>query len=136
MKKINTIFLTIADTVSYAMGTPGNIIFWLIVVGIWFHYGPVIAKSHFMPAWFTSNPFNFPLNTVTTLVEMFVGFLVAASANRIARLNKELMEKQNQLIEKIINLENQLLQEEITIEKEIVQTPSIDINQQHIISTV
>lgn len=120
MKRINNIFLTVADTVSYAMGTPGNIIFWIILVGLWFSYGPIIAKSSFLPSWFTSNMFNFPLNTVTTLVELFIGFLVAASANRNERVNKEMIGKQNQLIEKVVNLENQLLQKEENIEEKIL----------------
>lgn len=119
MKKINDIFLTIADKVSYIMGTPINIIFWLLTVGLWFYFAPIIAKSSFLPNWFISNEFNFPLNTVTTLLELFIGFLVGASANRSERLNKEMIAKQNQMLEQIVSLQNQLLKEEITIEEDI-----------------
>ena len=34
-----------------------------------------------LPAWFTSTGYNFPLNLITTVAELFIGFLVAAAAN-------------------------------------------------------
>jgi hypothetical protein len=37
------------------------------------------------PPGFTSNGFNFPLNTVTTIAELYIGFLVGASSNRSER---------------------------------------------------
>lgn len=110
--KLNNVFLTVADKVSYAMGTPGNIIFWLIAVGIWFYFGPTIAKSSFLPDWFTSNAFNFPLNTVTTLAELYIGFLVGAASNRAERRNKEMIEKQNQMLELLINYQEKEIREE------------------------
>lgn len=94
------------------MGTPGNIIFWLIAVGIWFYFGPTIAKSSFLPDWFTSNAFNFPLNTVTTLAELYIGFLVGAASNRAERRNKEMIEKQNQMLELLINYQEKEIREE------------------------
>lgn len=78
-------FQRVADRVSYLMGTPGNIILWIIGVGTWIALGPEIAKSNFLPDWFTSNSFNFPLNTVTTIAELYIGFLVGASSNRSER---------------------------------------------------
>lgn len=80
-----TFFQRLADKVSYAMGTPTNIIIWLLAVGIWIAMGPFIAGRHFLPDWFTSNSFNFPLNTVTTIAELYIGFLVGASSNRSER---------------------------------------------------
>ncbi|HXW87217.1 MAG TPA: hypothetical protein VEJ42_03070 [Streptosporangiaceae bacterium] len=78
-------FQRLADRVSFGMGTPTNIIVWIIAVGAWIALGPVVAKHNFMPAWFTSNSFNFPLNTVTTIAELYIGFLVGASSNRSER---------------------------------------------------
>ena len=80
-----SLFQRVADRVSYLMGTPGNIILWVVAVGTWIALGPEIAKSSFLPDWFTSNSFNFPLNTVTTIAELYIGFLVGASSNRSER---------------------------------------------------
>jgi len=80
-----SLFQRIADKVSFGMGTPQNILVWIVAVGAWIALGPVIAKHNFMPAWFTSNSFNFPLNTVTTIAELYIGFLVGASSNRSER---------------------------------------------------
>ena len=80
-----SVFQRVADTVSYAMGTPANIIIWLLAVGTWIAFGPYIAGHNFLPNWFTSNSFNFPLNTVTTIAELYIGFLVGASSNRSER---------------------------------------------------
>jgi low affinity Fe/Cu permease len=80
-----TLFQRIADKVSYGMGTPQNILIWLAVIIAWVALGPFIANHNFIPAWFTSNSFNFPLNSVTTVLEMFIGYLVGASANRSER---------------------------------------------------
>ena len=80
-----SLFQKIADRVSFAMGTPTNIIIWLLAVGTWIAFGPYIAGHNFLPAWFTSNSFNFPLNTVTTIAELYIGFLVGASSNRSER---------------------------------------------------
>jgi uncharacterized membrane protein len=82
-------FVRVADRVSYAMGTWQNIVVWLVLVGTWFALGPYIAHHSILPAWFTSNDFNFPLNTVTTIAELYIGFLVGASTNRTERHNRE-----------------------------------------------
>ncbi len=80
-----SLFQRVADRVSFAMGTPTNIVIWLLAVGTWIAFGPYIAGHNFLPAWFTSNSFNFPLNTVTTIAELYIGFLVGASSNRSER---------------------------------------------------
>lgn len=84
-----SVFLKIADYVSAAMGRPTNIIIWLIAVVAWtgtFAFGSShIASGTWLPAWFTSQGFNFPLNLVTTVAELFIGFLVAAASNRSER---------------------------------------------------
>jgi low affinity Fe/Cu permease len=83
-----SVFDRIADYVSAAMGRPLNIAVWLVLVAGWtvlFASGLVNASGTFLPGWFTSQGFNFPLNLVTTVAELFIGFLVAAAANRSER---------------------------------------------------
>jgi len=90
------------------MGRPTNIMVWLVLVVGWtllFAVHVVSANANFLPGWFTGTAFNFPLNLVTTVAELFIGFLVAAAANRSER-NLELtlaaiaeQEKQIELVE-------------------------------------
>jgi low affinity Fe/Cu permease len=83
-----SIFDRLADYVSAAMGRPANIMVWLVLVAGWtglFAAHIVSANANFLPAWFTGTAFNFPLNLVTTVAELFIGFLVAAAANRSER---------------------------------------------------
>jgi low affinity Fe/Cu permease len=83
-----SIFDRIADYVSAAMGRPTNIIVWLVLVVGWtllFAFHVVSANANFLPDWFTGTAFNFPLNLVTTVAELFIGFLVAAASNRSER---------------------------------------------------
>jgi low affinity Fe/Cu permease len=80
------LFLTFANWVSEAMGRPTNIAFWFVLVVLWTLIfalgGPHLASGTWLPAWFTSTGYNFPLNLITTVAELFIGFLVAAAANR------------------------------------------------------
>lgn len=97
-------FTDFADWVSSAMGTPENIIAWLGIVGAWFllfALFPNLANSNFLPSWFTSNTFNFPLNSITTLAELYIGFLIAAAANRVEKRNWQLHQNMMKLLEMI-----------------------------------
>lgn len=89
-----SVFERVADYVSAAMGRPVNIVVWLFLVIAWtalFASGVVPASGSFLPGWFTSQGFNFPLNLITTVAELFIGFLVAAASNRSERnLNRTL----------------------------------------------
>jgi low affinity Fe/Cu permease len=80
------LFLRFANWVSEAMGRPSNIAFWFVLVVCWTLIfalgGPHLASGTWMPNWFRSTGYNFPLNLVTTVAELFIGFLVAAAANR------------------------------------------------------
>ena len=84
-----SLFQRIADRVSYGMGTPTNIAVWIVLVVGWtllFAFGGTrIASGTWLPVWFTSTGFNFPLNLVTTVAELYIGFLVGASSNRSER---------------------------------------------------
>jgi low affinity Fe/Cu permease len=79
-------FLRFANWVSEAMGRPTNIAFWFVLVVVWTLIfavgGRHLASGTWLPAWFTSTGYNFPLNLITTVAELFIGFLVAAAANR------------------------------------------------------
>ncbi|HXW35940.1 MAG TPA: hypothetical protein VEJ87_15300 [Acidimicrobiales bacterium] len=74
------------DWVSEAMGRPLNITFWFVAIVAWtfiFAFGsPHLASGAWLPAWFTSTGYNFPLNLVTTVAELFIGFLVGTASNR------------------------------------------------------
>jgi hypothetical protein len=83
-----SLFQRAADKVSYGMGTPLNIGIWIVLVVGWtliFALHVVNARGTFLPAWFTSTGYNFPLNLVTTVAELYIGFLVGASSNRSER---------------------------------------------------
>jgi hypothetical protein len=84
-----SLFQRVADKVSYGMGTPTNIAIWIVLVAGWtllFAFGGSrIASGTWLPVWFTSTGFNFPLNLVTTVAELYIGFLVGASSNRSER---------------------------------------------------
>jgi hypothetical protein len=84
-----SLFQRVADKVSYGMGTPTNIAIWIVLVVGWTLLfavgGAKIASGTWLPAWFTSTGFNFPLNLVTTVAELYIGFLVGASSNRSER---------------------------------------------------
>jgi low affinity Fe/Cu permease len=100
-------FLRVADKVSDAMGRPANIIFWLLAVIGWtliFALSKDLAKGTFLPSWFTSQGYNFPLNLVTTVAELFIGFLVAAATNRVERANDRVMAR-IEAMEKVVLLE-------------------------------
>ena len=79
-------FLKFANWVSEAMGKPTNIAFWFVLVVAWTMVfalgGRYLASGDWLPLWFTSTGYNFPLNLITTVAELFIGFLVAAAANR------------------------------------------------------
>ena len=84
-----SVFQRVADWTSAAMGRPTNIMIWLVAVIAWTLTfalgGPHIASGDWLPAWFTSQGFNFPLNLITTVAELFIGFLVGAASNRSER---------------------------------------------------
>jgi low affinity Fe/Cu permease len=80
-----SVFERVADYVSAAMGRPTNIVVWLVLVIAWTALGPYLARHPFLPAWSVSTGWNFPLNLITTVAELFIGFLVAAASNRSER---------------------------------------------------
>lgn len=124
-RTFNDKFVDFADKVSYGIGTPLNIGFWIFACFAWFAIfviHPELANKNFMPSWFTSTSFNFPLNTVTTLMELYIGFLVAAATNRAQRALTKLfnhmlhvMEQQDRMEKSMVELmdENTRLTNEV-----------------------
>ena len=84
-----SVFERVADYVSAAMGRPVNIMVWAVAVIGWTLLfalgGHKLQSGSFLPPWFVSLGYNFPLNLTTTVAELFIGFLVAAAANRSER---------------------------------------------------
>jgi hypothetical protein len=123
-------FAHIADRVSYAMGTWQNIVVWIILVGTWFALGPYLAHHSVLPAWFTSNNFNFPLNTVTTIAELYIGLLVGASTNRTERHNRsqaDPMETLENPIHKELKRNTEITDHAQTITKQVqAQVPLLE----------
>jgi uncharacterized membrane protein len=123
-------FVRIADRVSYAMGTWQNIVVWIILVGTWFAFGPYLANHSVLPSWFTSNNFNFPLNTVTTIAELYIGFLVGASTNRTERHNRgqaDRMEALENLIHTELKRNTEITDNAQTIAEEVkAQVPLLE----------
>lgn len=105
-------FLRFANWVSEAMGRPTNIIFWFVAVLGWtfvFAFGgPHLASGNWLPPWFTSTGFNFPLNLITTVAELFIGFLVAAAANRSQTALSALLAHIRAGVERDIAMESQV----------------------------
>jgi low affinity Fe/Cu permease len=92
-----TAFDRFADWVSEAMGRPLNIVFWFILVVAWTLIfalgGHKLSSGTWLPTWFTSQGYNFPLNLITTVAELFIGFLVATAANRAQNALTALLDK-------------------------------------------
>jgi len=107
-----SVFLKVADYVSAAMGRPTNIMIWLVAVIAWtavFAFGGRhIAGGTWLPAWFTSQGFNFPLNLITTVAELFIGFLVAAASNRSERNLETTLARLSQQDQQIADVESRL----------------------------
>jgi low affinity Fe/Cu permease len=92
-----TAFDRFADWVSEAMGRPLNIAFWFVLILAWTLIfalgGPTLSSGTWLPTWFTSQGYNFPLNLITTVAELFIGFLVATAANRAQNALTALLDK-------------------------------------------
>jgi hypothetical protein len=103
------LFQRVADKVSYGMGTPLNIGIWVVLVVGWtllflVDRNPHVQDGSFMPAWFTSTGYNFPLNLVTTVAELYIGFLVGAASNRSERNLEDTLGQIEQLENKLAGL--------------------------------
>ena len=73
------------------------------------------------PGWWYGTFYNLPLNLVTTVIELFVGFLIAAAANRVEKRNKELQEIQVSILKHIEQIAGGEDEEIKQIEQEVKQ---------------
>jgi low affinity Fe/Cu permease len=108
-----TAFDRFADWVSEAMGRPFNIAFWFVLVVTWTLIfalgGPKLSSGTWLPTWFTSQGYNFPLNLITTVAELFIGFLVATAANRAQNALTALLDKIDMQEEQIEGTETNIV---------------------------
>ena len=120
-----SLFLRFCDWVSTVMGEPPNIIFWLVLVVGWtliFAFGLVGANSNFLPSWFTGTAYNFPLNLLTTVAELFIGFLVAAAANRSQRVLSTIIDGIRTVLDQVedgVEAQKLLIQQNIDLTAEV-----------------
>jgi hypothetical protein len=122
------LFQRVADKVSYGMGTPLNIAIWVVLVVGWtllflVDRNPHVQSGSFMPAWFTSTGYNFPLNLVTTVAELYIGFLVGAASNRSERNLEDTLAQIETLENKLATLiqENTDLTNEVKSDTDLLQ---------------
>jgi uncharacterized membrane protein len=134
-----SLFQKLADKVSFFMGTPLNIGIWVVLVVAWvliFALKLVNAQGTFLPAWFTSTGFNFPLNLVTTVAELYIGFLVGASSNRSERHLENTLDGLGQVennITALITENNDLTKEVADLTRKIaLQTSLLDEIHRHV----
>jgi low affinity Fe/Cu permease len=120
-----SLFLRFCDWVSTVMGEPPNIIFWLVLVVGWtliFASGIVGSNSNFLPHWFTGTAYNFPLNLLTTVAELFIGFLVAAAANRSQRVLSTIIDGIRTMLDQVeagVEAQKALIQQDIDLTTEV-----------------
>lgn len=98
-------FQKLADKISIILTTWQNFMIWVVLVVVWIALGPYLQNHDFLPGWFISNGFNFPLNTVTTLAELYIGFLLGINS---ARIQKEQDRHSEMMKEEITHMKNEL----------------------------
>lgn len=113
MNKLNERFTDIADKISEGMGYWWVFLLSVIAVAVWLFSGPVF---HFSDTW------QLIINTPTTILEMWIGFLLAAAANRSEKRTKDILElikeNQKQELEQLQNDHKILLEEYEILKKE------------------
>jgi uncharacterized membrane protein len=97
---INDRFTEVADRVTTAVGQWWFTVLSLALLVAWVAYGVVVIRQ-VTADWFTSQQWNFPLNTITTVGEWFMEGLVLAAANRVERRNRALQQHSKALEERI-----------------------------------
>lgn len=90
-KTLDERFTRAADKVSEALGSWWFSFLSLLLLIGWILYGALALSVQLHNEWFTSQQWNFPLNTITTVGEWFIGALVAAAANRVERRHEQLL---------------------------------------------
>lgn len=94
-----------ADSASYATGTWPVFLVSVFVVASWLLIGPWM---HFSDTW------QLLINTPTTVLEMWLGFLIAAAANRVQRQQAE---QQAQMLDLLQNMDHLMVQQDIVLKQ-------------------
>jgi low affinity Fe/Cu permease len=81
-KTLDERFTNFADIISEMMGKWWVTAIALILVLVWALIGPSMNYSDSWQLW---------VNTPTTIAELFIGFLIAAAANRVERRHEQLL---------------------------------------------
>lgn len=86
-RTLNERFTDLADIISEMMGKWWVSVISALLIMLWTLY----CMSTQGPSWWYGQFYNFPLNLVTTIAELFIGFLIAAAANRVERRHDQLL---------------------------------------------
>lgn len=92
-RRIDETYTRIADWTSEWAGRWPHFAFWFVAMLAWFALGPAMDYS---------NTWQLIANTPTTLVELFLGILILAAANRVEK-------RMFQILDQIESLEERLL---------------------------
>jgi len=106
-----SLFLRFCDWTSEVIG-------WTLL----FASGVVKPNASFLPSWFTGTAYNFPLNLLTTVAELFIGFLVAAAANRSQRVLSTIIDGIRTMLDKVetgVEGQQQLIQQNLALTQEV-----------------
>ena len=127
-KSLNERFTDLADIISEGMGR-----WWVSVVSAILIIGwTIYCIGTQGPGWWYGTFYNLPLNLVTTVIELFVGFLIAAAANRVEKRNKELQETQIAILTHIEQLTNSDDKKIKQIEHEVKQEEKTQMLMEHL----
>jgi hypothetical protein len=139
LERRDSLFQRFTDAISFGQGTPGNILSWAVAVVAWTVLfavgGQHIDSGTWLPAWFTSLGYNFPLNLVTTVAELFIGFLVAAATNRAEKALMKIIDGIAQTIQKTSRIINHIsdveerLAASLTVQQQML-TANTELTQQ------
>lgn len=105
-------FTDFADTISEGMGKWWITALSVIAVLVWLASGPIFNYS---------DTWQLMVNTPTTIIELWIGFLLAAAANRVEKRNRELQQTQMLLLKHVENLVDDEDKELKQIEQEVKQ---------------
>lgn len=98
--RVDDLFTRFADQVSEQVGKWWFSVVSLVILSAWTLYGALVIGPQ-VADWFSSPQWNFPLNTITTVGEWFLGAFIAAAANRVERRNREMQQAHTQLLNDI-----------------------------------
>jgi uncharacterized membrane protein len=87
MSTIDERFTDLADIISEKMGRWWVSVVSALLIITWTLYCMFTQG----PGWWYGIFYNLPLNLVTTIAELFIGFLIAAAANRVERRHELLL---------------------------------------------